>query len=149
MNRSVAVWILVALGAMAALVTGWVLLRSPGAFPESAGGPLSAEEAAYLSQISVTEARMSAARNYLGDTIIFLDAKVTNRGSRSVRDVQLQLEYVDTLGQVVLRDFTHAVTTRMPPLEAGKTRDFRVSYDHMPADWNQAPPKVTVLRVSF
>jgi hypothetical protein len=148
MNRSVAVWILVALGAMAALVAGFVLLRST-ARPARPRAPLTEDEKAYLSKIIVTDARMSAAQNYLGDTITFLDARVTNQGSRPVRDVELQLEYVDTLDQVVLRDSTHAITSRMPPLEPGKSRAFRVSYDHMPTDWNQAPPKITLTRVTF
>jgi hypothetical protein len=147
-NRSVAVWILVALGAMAALVAGLALLRRPA----GSSGPrteMTGEAKAYLSKIVVTDTRMSTAQNYLGDTITFLDGKITNQGSKSVRDVELQLEYVDTLGQVVLRDFTYPVTTRMPSLDAEKTRAFRVSYDHMPADWNQAPPKITVTRVTF
>jgi hypothetical protein len=148
MNRSVAVWILVALGAMAALVAGLVLLRS-GTTPAGQPAPPTAEEKAYLSEISVADARMSAAQNFLGDTVTSLDANVTNQGSRSVRDIELQLEYVDILDQVVLRDFTHAVSPRALPLQAGKTRAFRVSYDHMPADWNQAPPKITVVRVTF
>jgi hypothetical protein len=148
MNRSVAVWILVTLGAMAALVVGWVLLR-PGSDSSARPSPLTAEQKAYLSRISVTDARMSTAQNYLGDTVTFLDGKVSNQGPRTVREVELQMEYVDTLGQVVLRDFTFALSTRMPPLAAGATRNFQVSYDHMPADWNQAPPRITVIRVGF
>lgn len=148
MNRSVAVWIVVALGAMAALVAGWVLLR-PRAVSSSSSAAMSGEEKAYLSRISVTDARMSAAQNYLGDTITFLDGKITNQGSQTVRDIELQLEYVDMLGQVVLRDTTHPISAKSLPLAAGKTRDFQVSYDHMPADWNQAPPKITITRVAF
>jgi hypothetical protein len=148
MNRSVAVYILISLGTLAALVGGWVLLR-PQVEPSGTPAALSADEKAYLSKISVTDARMSAAQNFLGDTITFLDAKVTNQGSRTVRDVELKLEYVDMFGQVVLRNFTHAISARALPLPPGKTRDFQVSYDHMPADWNQAPPKITVTRVAF
>jgi hypothetical protein len=148
MNRSVVVWILIALGALGALVGGWVVLR-PHVEPSGSPAALTADEKAYLSQISITGARMSAAQNFLGDTITFLDAKVTNQGSRTVRDVELKLEYVDVYRQVVLRTFTHAVSARALPLPPGTARDFQVSYDHMPADWNQAPPKITVTRVAF
>jgi hypothetical protein len=148
MNRSVAVWILVALGAMTALMAGWTLLR-PRVAPSGAPSPITAEEKAYLSKISVSEARMSAAQNFLGDTVTYLNGKIANQGSRPVRDVELQLEYVDMIGQVVLRDSAHAVSSRLPPLQPGETRAFQVSYDHMPADWNQAPPKIVVTRVSF
>lgn len=148
MNRSVAVWILVAAGAIATLGAAWVLLRGPLSSQGTAAQP-SAEEKAYVSKISVADPKMSVARNYIGDNIYYLDAKISNNGSKPVSRVDLQLEYVDSLGQVVLRDFAHPVTAQNPPLGAGNTREFRVSYDHMPADWNQAPPKVTVMRVSF
>jgi hypothetical protein len=145
MKRTVAVSILVALAALGAV---WFVLR-PAAAPSPVSAAPTEEEKAYVSKISVTGGRMSAAQNYLGDTITYLDAKITNEGSRQVRDVELQLEYTDTLGQIVLRDTTHAVSPRFLPLPPGKTRDFQVSYDHMPADWNQAPPKITVIRVAF
>ena len=148
MKRSIAVWILAAALAIAALGAAFVFLRRSGG-PSGTSSQPSAEETAYLSQIHVTDAQMSVARNYIGDSIFYLDAKVTNAGSKPVRRVELQLEYVDTLGQVVLRDSAYPVTSRMPPLDAGITRALRVSYDHMPADWNQAPPKITVTRINF
>jgi hypothetical protein len=92
---------------------------------------------------------MSAARNFIGDTITYLDARVTNKGSRAVKELELRLEFVDTMDQVVLRDTARPVTSRMLPLEAGQTRALRVSYDHMPADWNQGPPRVTPTYVRF
>jgi hypothetical protein len=142
MNRSVAVWILIAAAAILALVASLALLRR-SAPPEGKHLPLDAEAKAYLSKITVSDARMSAAENFLGDTITYLDAEVTNQGSKTLRDVELRLEFVDTLDQVVLRDSAHPVTLRTPPLEPGKTRTFQVSFDHLPADWNQAPPHIT------
>lgn len=148
MNRSVTVWILIAAAALAALVGGTVLLRR-SSLPAGAHPPLGSEEKAYLSKIAVTDARMSAAENFIGDTITYLDARITNQGEKTVRGVELRLEFVDTLGQVVLRDMAHPVTPRMPALGPGKTRPFRVSFDHMPADWNQAPPRITPTYVRF
>jgi hypothetical protein len=148
MNRSVAVWILIAAAGIAALVAGLALLRR-SAPPAGTHAPLDAEAKAYLSKIVVTDARMSAAQNFIGDTVTYLDAKMTNQGSKTLRDVELRLEFVDTLDQVVLRDSAHPVTPRTLPLGPGKTRSFRVSFDHMPADWNQGPPRITPVYVSF
>lgn len=148
MNRSVAVWILIAAAVLTVLVAGFVLFRRAPA-PSGARPAFTADEMAYLSKIVVTDARMSAAQNFIGDTITYLDAKITNQGSKTVREMELRLEFVDSLGQVVLRDTAHPVTPRSLPLEPGKTRSFQVSFDHMPADWNQAPPKITVTYVSF
>jgi hypothetical protein len=148
MNRSIAVWIVSAALFIAALGAILTILHRSATISEKPSPP-TAEETAYLSKIQISDAKMSVASNYLGDSIYLLDAKVTNGGSRTVHSLELQMEYVDTLEQVVLRDSAHPVTSRDLPLQPGKTRAFQVSYDHMPADWNQAPPKVIVTRVNF
>src|SRR5439155_1459537 len=63
--------------------------------------------------------------------------------------LDLQLEFVDMLNQVVLRETAHAITSRTPPLKPGEKRAFRVSFDHMPAYWSQAPPAITVKYLGF
>ena len=148
MNRSVAVWILAAALVIAAVGAVFSFLHR-SATTSGKATALTAEEKAYISKIRVTDAKMSVARNYLGDSIYILDAQITNSGPRAVQGVDLKLEYVDMLGQVVLRDDAHPIKSHELPLQPGKTRAFQVSYDHMPADWNQAPPTVTVKRVSF
>jgi hypothetical protein len=146
--QSTALWTIVA-AALLAVVVGigvWVTRpRGSSRMPAT----LSAEEQAYLPQIAVSDVRMSAAQNFLGDTVTYLDAKVTNRGSRLVRRVDLKLEFVDALGQVVLRETAHAVAPASPALKPGETRPFRVTFEHMPAEWNQAPPAITVTAVQF
>ncbi len=110
---------------------------------------MTGEEKSYLSQIVVSDPRMSAASNLLGDTITYLDARISNRGAREVRRIELRLEFTDTLQQVVLRETAHPVSLRTAPLKPGASRAFRVAFDHMPADWNRAPPRTTVTSVQF
>jgi len=109
---------------------------------------LTEEEKAYFPEIVVSDARMSAAQNFLGGTVTYLDAQVANQGTKTVRRLDLQLEFVDMLNQVVLRETAHTIASRTP-LKPGETRAFRVSFDHMPADWNQAPPTITVKYLGF
>jgi hypothetical protein len=97
----------------------------------------------------VSDARMSAAENFLGHTVTYLDAQVTNQGAKAVRQLELELVFVDMLNQVVLRETARPVTLRGPALQPGQTRAFRVSFEHMPADWNQAPPTITPKLVQF
>ncbi len=92
---------------------------------------------------------MSAAENFLGHTVTYLDAQVTNQGTRAVRQIELELVFVDMLNQVVLRETARPVTLRGPALKPGQTRAFQVSFEHMPADWNQAPPTITPKQVQF
>ncbi len=110
---------------------------------------LSAEARAYLAQIAVTDARMSAAETPLGTTETYLDAQVVNKGSRTVRQLDLQLDFEDTMSQVVLRQVSRPVTENTAPLGPGELRNLHVTFDHMPAEWNQGPPVFKPVYVEF
>ena len=110
---------------------------------------LSAEARGYLAQIAVTDARMSAAETPLGTTETYLDARVVNSGSRTVRQLDLQLDFQDTMSQVVLQQVSRPVTGETAPLGPGQVRSLHITFDHMPAEWNQAPPVFTPLYVEF
>jgi hypothetical protein len=59
------------------------------------------------------------------------------------------MEFADILGQVVLRETARPVNPQTPPLKSGETRAFQVSFEHMPLDWNQAPPRIRVQWITF
>ena len=110
---------------------------------------LTEEQKAYFPQLEFSDARMSAAENFLGATVTYLDARVTNKGTKTVRRLDLDLTLVDTLNQVVLRERAHPVTQRTPPLKPGESKPFRVTFEHMPVDWNQAAPTIVPVYVQF
>ena len=107
------------------------------------------EQKAYFPQIEITDAHMSAAENFLGASMTYLDAHVTNKGTKTVRRLDLELTFVDMLNQVVLRERAQPVTRRAPPLKPGESRAFRVTFEHMPAEWNQAAPTIVPVYVRF
>jgi hypothetical protein len=110
---------------------------------------LSAEEKAYLQHIVISDAQVSAATNFLGDMVTYVDAKMTNAGAKPVHRLDLRLEFLDMLNQVVLRETIHPITPRVPPLAPGETRAFRATLETMPAEWNQAPPTITPVALHF
>lgn len=110
---------------------------------------VSTEESAYLQHIVISDAKVSAATNFLGDMVTYLDAKVTNTGTKPVGQLDLRLEFSDMLNQVVLRESAHPITVRMHPLQPGETRAFRVTFERMPAEWNQAAPAITPVGLHF
>ncbi len=116
---------------------------------DSARAALGAEQKAYLDALVFVDMHMSAAANFLGDTVTYLDGSVSNHGSKPVRRLDVELNFVDPFNQVVLRETAHPLADRATPLQPGETRAFRVTFDHMPADWNQAPPNVKPVYVEF
>jgi hypothetical protein len=135
---------------LAGLIAGYVLLRHPASSgPASTRPALSAEQKACFASLEFTELHMSAAENFLGTTVTYLDARVTNKGAKTVRGLDVELNFVDVLNQVVLRETAHPLTRRAPPLQPGETRPFRVTFEHMPVDWNQTPPTITPVHLEF
>ena len=147
-KRPTTLYFLIVAGMLAVIVAGAILLIRRGA-SEKRTAALTEEQKAYLGRIEVTDARMSSAENFLGHTVTYLDAVVVNKGSRPVRHIALELEFYDTLYQVVLRETAHPIATRTPPLKPGEARPFQVSFEHMPLDWNQGPPRITPVTVEF
>jgi hypothetical protein len=144
--------ILIVGAAMLALTALVVFLwHSHGAaeLPANASTILTEEQKAYFGQLEFTDVHMSAAENFLGATLTYLDARVTNKGTKTVCRLELDLTFFDTLSQVVLRERAYPVTRRTPPLKPGESRAFRVTFEHMPMDWNQAAPAMTPVYVRF
>ena len=148
-ERSTSVYILAAAAVLAVVVTVVLLLSRAGSQPAATRPLQSEEQKALLAQIGITDASMSAAENFLGHTVTYLDAKVTNKGTKTVRRLDLELTFVDTLGQVVLRETVRPVTPQNLPLKPGETRAFQISFEHMPMDWDQAPPAIKPTSVQF
>jgi hypothetical protein len=144
--------ILIVGAAMLALTVVIVLLchsHGAGELSANASTILTEEQKAYFRQLEFTDVHMSAAENFLGATVTYLDARVTNRGTKTVRRLDLDLTFVDTLNQVVLRERARPVTRRTPPLKPGEGRAFRVTFEHLPVDWNQAAPAMTPVYLQF
>jgi hypothetical protein len=148
-ERSSPIYILIGAAAIIAIVAIVIVATRPRSATVAPAAALSADQRAYLDKIAVSGARMSAAQNFLGHTVTILDAQVTNQGEREVREIELQLEFMDTLNQVVLRERAAPLAPHVIPLKPRETRAFQVSFDHMPLEWNQAPPRVAVVSVRF
>ena len=117
--------------------------------PARPGPAPSTEQKAYLASLTFADLRMSAAVNFLGSTVTYLDGTVTNKGAKPVRRLEVELNFVDPFNQVVLRETARPLAGHAAPLQPGETHAFRVTFDHMPADWNQAPPAVKPVYVEF
>ena len=134
------------LALLAVVVFFW---HSHGATQYSADAMPTEEQKAYFRQLEFTDLHMSAAQNFLGDSVTYLDARVTNKGTKTVRRLDVDLTFVDTLNQVVLRERAHPVSPRTQALKPGESKVFRISFEHMPVDWNQAAPSVVPVYVEF
>lgn len=127
--------------------------RPPAAPPPSRPlPPLDAEAQNYVPSIRFDNFELSRWQNFLGQSVIYLDARVTNGGGRTIRVLELTMEFQDAYNRVVLRETLRPIgggrpslaDPRSAPLHPGESRGFRAAFEHLPVDWNNAVPQIRV-----
>jgi hypothetical protein len=114
----------------------------------------------YAANVKISDLKMSAAENFVGASVSYLDGTVTNAGGKILTYAVLRVIFKDSLGQVVQTEDTplHVVETVGPyddavalsasPLAPGKSKAFRLTFEHISSDWNREYPDVQVVDVS-
>lgn len=137
-------YFIIALVALAIAVSIYVVVQHRRAQPRAmVEQPMTPAEKDYLSKIQVTNPSVSAANNFLGATIYYLDGEVANRGSKTVRELDLSLTFMDPFGEVLSRRTEHVMTRGNPPLKPGASAPLHLTFEHVPDGWNQASPAIT------
>lgn len=102
---------------------------------------------AYLHQVRASATRVLEADTMMAGSVIYVDGAVANLGPRAVTAVEVRLRFKDPYGQLVQEERSQVIGSASGPLPPGATRTFRLGFDHVSAQWNQAPPEIQVLSV--
>jgi hypothetical protein len=127
----------------------------PGRQSPSRGGaqeahpPFGPEERAYATKIRIENMAMSRAENFLNQEVTILAGELVNTGERTLREVELTVEFDDAMNQIALREPRLALHSVNPPLGPGERRAFDVSFEHIPSQWNMQQPVVRVTGLLF
>ena len=140
--------------ALVVIVVGtiaWLLRSEPRAV--SAPHP-------YAANLKLSDLKMSAAENFVGASVTYLDGSVTNAGDKTITHATVHVVFRDSLGQVAQAEdvplhvlqaggpYPDAVDLSALPLAPGQSRQFRLTFEHVTADWNQQYPEVQVTDVA-
>ena len=98
----------------------------------------------YVPRIAFQEPQVARATNFLNQEVTFVFGTVKNNGPRPIRQLEVTLEFHDVFQQVVLRDKERLFSRDAIPLEAYHTRDFQITYETLPAQWDQAYPTLRI-----
>ena len=114
----------------------------------------------YAASVSISNAAMSTADNFAGQQVTYIEGKITNNGGKTVNNAVVQIVFHDSLGQIVQKETQKlmVITSREPyidtaplstaPLRPGQTRDFRLTFEHVSADWNVQLPEISIVKTS-
>ncbi|MGA8182834.1 MAG: FxLYD domain-containing protein [Terriglobia bacterium] len=137
-----------ALGAAASIALALAILAGCGGGPkQGAKSAHTPEQAAYLQNIQVTPGRAEAAQNFLKHTVTTVHGTVTNNGGKAVRYLEISLTFSDIEGKPIEQKTAAPISGNTPPLKPGEARPFELSFDQVPAMWNQAVPRMVPVRV--
>ena len=115
----------------------------------------------YAARLPLTGPKMSTAQNFVGATVTYLECKVSNTGDRAVSGATVEAIFRNSLGEMVQREsqplmyiharkpYTDTSDLHSNPLQPGESREFRLTFDHISADWNRGFPELRITAVSF
>ena len=110
----------------------------------------------YVKNLQLSDFKLSQAENFVGANVTYLEGKVTNRGSKSVTSAQVRVNFKNSLHEISQTEtlplmiitarepYIDTADLRSQPLKPGESRDFRLTFEHVTADWDGALPEVTV-----
>jgi hypothetical protein len=111
--------------------------------------PFGSNEQAYVASIHFDNLKMTRAANYLRQEVTFLSGTVSNDGPRALHNIEVTVEYHDSLDRVVLRERMPLFGARPVPLGPGQKRAFELGFEHIPATWNYVYPTIRVTGLLF
>jgi hypothetical protein len=117
----------------------------------------------YVSKLQISNAKVSAAENYVGGTVTYLDADITNTGDKNLVGAAMNLVFKNTLDEVVQKEtlplhvlvenqmggYPDLVDMRRSPIAPGHSKTVRMTLEHISADWNQAPPQMQLVNLEL
>lgn len=149
-------WVPVVIGASviaAALIAIFVFGRPAAPPPAPAIDP-------YAEFLKVSDLKMSVAQNFVGGNVNYLEGKISNVGTKTVTGVTVEAIFRNSLGEVVqhesqpltlintgIQGFPDATPLSATPLTANTTQNFRLTFEHISADWNHGYPELQFTKI--
>src|SRR5690242_15625616 len=130
-------------------------------FGRPAKQPGPAAIAPYAENLRVSGLKLSAAENFVGGSVSYLDGKITNVGSKTVTAATVDCVFRNSMGQIVQREseplmlyhtgmagFPDLAPLSAVPLMPNQTRDFRLTFEHISEDWDHGYPELRFTQVT-
>ena len=130
---------------LGAAIYGYVQYTSRPAPPLQ----LTPEANAYVRNLQLSDVSMKATGNYMKQTVVEIEGKITNSGDRPIQIVEIYCLFYDAYQQLVLRQRMSIVGGKMGGLKPGETKSFRLPFDELPESWNQTMPQLRIAGVKF
>ena len=148
-------WRAIGVGIGVVVVIALVLLLISRTEQKAPTGP-----PAYAANIKFSDLKMSAAENFVGATVSYIDGTVSNSGPQTVTHVVAEVTFKDSMGQLAQREtvplrvlqtsgpYPDAVDLTVSPLAPAQSKPFRLTFESISAQWNHEYPALKVVDVT-
>lgn len=144
----------------ASIVIGLGLILILGAFGWLTFGPkplpppppvLTMEAKQYLNNLVLSNVHMQASESLVDQRVVEILGDIANRGNRTVKLAEVTCVFLDYNGKEVKREREAIVggIGTAGKLAPGASKAFRLAFDDLPADWNQALPGLVIAQIQF
>lgn len=110
----------------------------------------------YVSRLQISNLKLSAAENYVGGTVTYLDVTISNNGDKMLTGADMKLVFKNSMNEVVQTEtiplhvlvenqmggYPDLVDLGRDPIGPGKSATVRMTLEHISADWNQSYPEM-------
>ncbi len=148
--------IFIGLAAVLVAVAAIVLFSRGGRKSETQPSP-------YVSNLKLSDMKLSAAENYVGGTVTYLDVNVTNTGDKTVVGAEIHAVFSNSMGEVVQKEtlplhvlvenrmggYADLVDLSRDPIGPGQTKTVRMTLEHISSDWNQSTPEMQLVNLKL
>jgi hypothetical protein len=149
-------WVPMAVGAalVIAVLVGFILFSGTG------NSGKTSQTDPYLSKIEISNLHMATAENFAGGSVTYIEGSIKNAGDKKVTAARAQVIFKNSLGEIAQKE-TLPVMVELPntpyldygtvdraPLASGQSRNFRLTLEHVTADWDGQLPAVKVISAS-
>ena len=126
-------------------------------------GPTASQTNPYADKLQLSTPKLSAAENYVGGTVTYLDVNITNTGDRALVGADLKAVFKNTLDEVVQTEtlplrvlvenqmggYPDLVDLGRSPIGPAQTKTVRVTLEHISADWNRNYPEIQLVNLKL
>jgi len=144
--------------AAAVIVTGLIVALVVSHNQPKQTGP--APEDPYSANLKVMDVHASEAKNFAGVSVYYMEGLIANMGAKTVSGATVEAVFRNSMGQVVDRQtqsltilqqrpgYTDSVSLREHPLTPNMQDQFRLTFEHISADWNQGVPELRFTNIT-
>ena len=110
----------------------------------------------YAAKLKISDLKMSQSQNFVGASVTYIDGNLTNTGDKIVTHAIVRVIFKDSYGQVAqIEDvpikllqtsgpYPDTVDLSISPLAANDSKPFRLIFEHVSEQWNQAYPDLQI-----